>query len=174
MALTQPAQPASPIDPLSAEGQAARLERAGNQIAELLRRPEVAARVRAAGPDEWSAVQVIGHVIELISYWTRQVRILADAAGAPPHFGRGLDAPERLEAVAHGAASDPDTLLRQLDAAIGAGADAIRGMTAEQRAKTGVHNRRGEETVAQFIEALIVGHVEDHLTQIKQVLGSAN
>jgi hypothetical protein len=172
LGLMQQLQSPAPPDPLSAEGQAQRLERANTEIAELLRRPEVAQRVRAAGPDEWSAVQVIGHVIELIPYWTREIQALADASGEPPHFGRGLDAPERLAAVAHAAGSDPDELLRQLDGAVRAGAAAMRAMTPEQRAKTGVHNRRGELPVAEFIEILIVGHVEDHLAQIKQVLGA--
>ena len=173
MGLMQQGQQPAPADPLSAEGQAQRLERASAQIAALLRRPEVAERVRAAGPDEWSAVQVIGHLVELIPYWTGQMQILAQATGEPPHFGRGLDAPERLEAVAHGAAADPGELLQQLAGAAGAGAAAIRAMTPAQRARHGVHTRRGEETVAAFIEALIVSHVEDHVTQIQQVLGAA-
>ena len=171
MGLSQELRQPAPADPLSAEGQAQRLETASTQIAELLRRPDVAERVRAASPDEWSAVQVIGHVIELISYWMGQVQVLADASGEPPHFGRGLDDPDRLEAVAHGAASDPDALLRQLDDAARAGAAAIRAMTPAQRAKHGVHTRRGDETVAEFIEALVVSHAEGHVTQIRLVSG---
>jgi hypothetical protein len=155
----------------SAEDQAQRLERASDHMADLLRRPEVAQRVRTAGPDEWSAVQVIGHVIELVPYWMGQMQMLVSAEGAPPSFGRGLDAVERLEGVAHGAASDPEALLRQMEEAVQAGAAGIRAMTTEQRAKKGVHNRRGEATVAEFIEALLVAHVEDHLAQIEQALG---
>src|SRR5262249_36341633 len=133
MRLMQPMQTPAPPDPQSAEGQAQRLERAAAQIAERLRQPEVAQRVGAAAPDEWSAVQVIGHILELVPYWTSQIQILADADGEPPHFGRGLDAPERLEGVAHGAATDPDELLQQLEAVAQAGAAHIRAMTPEQR-----------------------------------------
>ena len=156
----------------SAEGQAQRLERASDQMAGLLRRPEVAERVRSAGPDEWSAVQVIGHVIELLPYWMGQMQVLVSAEGAPPAFGRSLDAPERLEGVAHGAASDPEALLQQMADAVSAAAAGMRAMTTEQRAKKGVHNRRGEATVAEFIEALVVAHVEEHVAQIKQALGA--
>jgi hypothetical protein len=170
--MPQPQQPPA-ADPLSAEGQAQRLEQAAQQIDALLRRPDVAARVRAAGPDEWSAVQVIGHVIELVSYWLGQIQILADATGEPPHFGRGLDDSDRLEAVARGAATDPAALLAQLHDTLRAGAAAIRAMTPAQRARHGVHSRRGDETVAEFIEALVVSHVEGHLAQIQQVLGAA-
>ena len=83
-----------------------------------------------------------------------------------------LDDPERLEAVARGAASDPEALVLQMDGAVRAAAAEIRAMTPEQRAKTGTHNRRGKQTVAEFIEVLVVGHVEEHVTQIKQVLGT--
>ena len=52
------------------------------------------------------------------------------------------------------------------------GRSRMEGMTPEQRAKTGTHNRRGKQTVAEFVEGLVVGHVEDHVAQIKQVLGT--
>jgi hypothetical protein len=158
-------------DPNSAEGQAARLERVNAQVAALLRRPEVAQRLRAAGPDEWSAVQIVGHLTELIPYWMRDAHMMAAATGEPPKFGRGLDAPERLEAVERGATSDPDELLRLLDGEVRSAAAGIRGMSPAERAKTGVHSRRGEITVADAIRVLIVEHVEDHVQQLKQALG---
>jgi hypothetical protein len=159
-------------DRKSAEGQALRLESVNSQIAALLRRPEVAQRLRAAGPDQWSAVQILGHMIELINYWMRDIRAMAVAAGEPPRFGRTLDSPERLEAVQRGADSDPADLLRQLDSAVRAAAGDIRGMAPAQRAKTGIHNRLGEIAVSNAIEELVVAHVEAHLAQIQQTLGT--
>ncbi len=170
--LMQQLRQAQPPDPQSAEGQALRLENVNHQIASLLRRPQVIQRLRAAGPDEWSAVQVLGHMIELIGYWMRDARLLAAATGTPPHFGRTLDAPERLEAVQHGATSDPEELWRELDGVIRIAATDIRGMTPAQRAQKGLHSRVGEISVADAIETLIVAHVENHLRQIKQVLGT--
>ena len=155
----------------SAEGQAARLESVNIQVASLLRRPEVAQRLRAAGPDEWSAVQIVGHLTELIPYWMRDAHLMAAATGEPPKFGRTLDAPERLEAVERGATSDPDELLRLLDREVRSAAAGIRGMSAAERAKTGIHSRQGEITVADAIRVLIVEHAEAHVNQLKQVLG---
>ena len=160
-------------DPKSAESQARRLENVNRQLAALLRRPEVAQRVRAAGPEEWSSVEILGHMIEFINYWMGSARTLATATGEPPHFGRSVDAPERLAAVQHGAASDPEALLAELDRAVTVAASDIRAMTPAQRARTGIHNRLGEIAVADAIEELVVGHTEAHLAQAQQVLGMA-
>jgi len=162
---------APPPEPNSAEGQAARLESVNAQVAALLRRPEVAQRLRAAGPDEWSAVQIVGHLTELIPYWMHDARLMAAATGEPPKFGRTLDAPERLEGVQRGANSDPHELLRLLDREIRAAVAGIRGMSAAERAKKGIHSRQGEIAVADAINVLIVDHAEAHVQQLKQVLG---
>ena len=158
-------------DVATAENQARRLEIVGDEIAAWLRRPDMAERLRAAGSDEWSAAQILGHLIELIPYWMRDARLLAAASSEPPHFGRTLDAPERLDGVQRGATGDLDELLRQLGAEIRAAAADIRGMSAAERAKTGIHNRRGEMPVSDVIEVLIVAHVEEHEAQVRRVLG---
>ena len=78
---------------------ARRLESVYSQLTTLLHRPDVARRLRTApGNDEWSALQVLGHMAEMIPYWLGHCRTLI-AAHEPPHFGRTLDAPERLAAV---------------------------------------------------------------------------
>src|SRR5437588_459572 len=101
--------------PDSAEGQARRLEAVYQQMAALLSDTRVAQRLRAAGPDEWSAVEIVGHMTELIPHWLHDAQTLIAASGDPPAFCRNLDAPERLEAVQRAATSDPDELLRALD-----------------------------------------------------------
>ena len=50
----------------SSETQARRLESVYSQLTTLLHRPDVAQRLRTApGNDEWSALQVLGHLGEL-------------------------------------------------------------------------------------------------------------
>ena len=155
----------------SAEDEARRLEAVNSAIRDLLHQPEVAERLRAAGPEEWSALQIVGHMDEMIPYWMGHARRMAAATGEPPRFGRMLDAPERLEAVTLGANGDADELLRQLDAVCRAAAADIRSLSPAERAKTGIHLRRGEMTVAAVIEDLVVHHAEEHEEQIRQVLG---
>jgi hypothetical protein len=61
----------------SGEAQAKRLEQVYEVVARLLREPGVAARLRTApGEHEWSAMQTLGHVTEMIPYWLNHCRTL--------------------------------------------------------------------------------------------------
>jgi uncharacterized damage-inducible protein DinB len=153
------------------EAQAQRLEKVYEQLATLLRQREIAGRVRAAGgEDEWSAMQILGHMVEMIPYWLNHCRVMIAAAAEPPQIGRMLDAPERLAGVERGAAAELDELLRQLKDEVQAAAPAIRQISAAERGKKGVHVRRGEVTVADVVGQFIVTHAEDHLAQVRAAL----
>jgi uncharacterized damage-inducible protein DinB len=155
----------------SSEAQARRLEQVYEQLSALLERPDVAERLRTApGDQEWSALQIVGHMNEMIPYWLDKCQLMIDAIAEPPHFGRTLDAPERLAGVALGVTNDVPQLLAQLKQAIDAGAKQIRGMSEAECSKTGIHSTQGSMTVAAVVERLIVGHAEAHLGQVQAAL----
>jgi uncharacterized damage-inducible protein DinB len=154
------------------EAQARRLESVSEQLTELLNHPDAARRLRAApGPNEWSAMQVLGHVVEMIPYWMNHCRALI-AAAEPPRFGRTPDAAERLAGVARGAAAEPGELMRLLQKEVQAAARSIRQMTTVERGRKGVHVKRGEMTVGDIVELLIVAHAEEHVKQVRAALRS--
>src|SRR5262249_52261924 len=129
-----------------------------------------ASRLRTApGKDEWSAMQTLGHVTEMIPYWLNHCRVLIAATGEPPRFGRTAGSPERLAGVAHGAASNPEELLVRLHEEVRAAA-AIRKLTLAERSKRGISGERGEITVEEVIESIIVSHAEEHLAQVRCAL----
>ena len=85
----------------SHDAQAKRLERVYEEVAKLLREPGVVARLRTPpGENEWSAMQTLGHMTEMIPYWLNHCRTLIAAMGTPPTFGRTPGSPERLAGVA--------------------------------------------------------------------------
>ena len=95
----------------SGEQQAERLEQVCEEVTRLLRDPDVASRLRAApGENEWSAMQTLGHMTEMIPYWLNHCRVLMSASGELPTLGRAPGSPERLAGVAHGAAAEPDRI----------------------------------------------------------------
>ena len=111
----------------SGEAQAKRLERVYEEVAKLLREPGVASSLRTPpGGKEWSAMQTLGHMAEMIPYWLNHCRTLIAATGPPPTFGRIPGSPERLAGVAHGASADADALRRQLHEEVRAAKSAIR------------------------------------------------
>ena len=155
------------------EGQAQRLERVYEQVARLLGEPGVAARLRTApGENEWSAMQTLGHMAEMIPYWLSHCRALIAATGDPPTFGRIAGSPERLAGVARGATAQPGALLTQLRDEVRSAASIIRGLSSAERSKRGVNPGRGEMTVADVIESFIVNHAEEHLAQVRSALGA--
>ena len=155
----------------SGEAQAKRLERVNEEVAKLLQEPGVAPRLRIRpGRTEWSAMQTLGHMTEMIPYWLNHCRTLIAAAGTPPAFGRTAGSPERLAGVAHGASTEPDALLHQLHEAVRAAASEIRQLSTTERGKRGISSERGEMTVAQVIESFIIDHAEEHLAQVRNAL----
>ena len=155
------------------ETQAKRLERVYEQVAKLLREPNVASRLRTApGENEWSAMQTLGHMTEMIPYWLNHCRVLIAATGEPPTFGRTPGSPERLAGVAHGATAEPDALLSQLEEEVRAAAGTIRKLSMAERSKRGIYSGRGEMTVAEVLESFVVSHAEEHLAQVEAALRS--
>jgi uncharacterized damage-inducible protein DinB len=154
------------------EAQAQRLERVHEQLAALLNQPDVAERLRTVpGESEWSALEVLGHIIEMIPYWLDHCHRLM-AAAEPLRFGRTLDSPERLAGVERATTRDPGALLRSLNDEVEVATTAIRHLSAGEQSKTGIHLRQGEMMVAEVIERFIVAHAEDHLAQIRAALQS--
>jgi uncharacterized damage-inducible protein DinB len=170
--LGQEADVTTPAAESPGEGQARRLERVYDEVARLLRDQGVAARLRTAPREnEWSAMQTLGHMTEMIPYWLSHCRTLIAATGELPRFGRTPGSPERLAGVEHGAAAEPDALLGQLQQEVRAAAGAIRKLSTAERGKRGLYTGRGEMmTVADVIESFIVGHAEEHLAQVQAAL----
>ncbi|HZW36174.1 MAG: DinB family protein [Deltaproteobacteria bacterium] len=152
------------------ETQARRLEDVCEQLATLLDPSGAPRRMRDAGDNEWSVMQVLGHMVEMIPYWLGHCHTLIAATGEPPVFGRGLDTPERLAGIERGASGDPKELLGLLNDEVKAAARAIREMSDADRGKKGIHIRLGEFTVAATVERFIVAHAEEHLEQIRAAL----
>lgn len=150
--------------------QAHRLEALYTALEAELTQPGLMDKLRhPASANEWSAMQTLGHMVEMIPYWMHDCQTIIAAAN-PPQFGRGIDAPERLEGVEQAANKTPDELLNQLNAEVNAASAAILAMTSTDRAKQGIHIRKGATTVAEIIETFVVAHAEDHLEQIRKAL----
>jgi hypothetical protein len=154
-----------------AESQARRLEKVAEEMTRMFRRPEVAWLLRNA-PDvnDWSAMQILGHTVEMIPYWMHHIQAMVAAEGSPYRVGRTPDAPERLAGIERGVAGDPDEMLRQLAHEVRAAAGAIRRMTVEERGRAGVYAKGGAITVAEAVARFIVAHAEEHLAQVQAAL----
>ncbi len=162
-------------DKTQPETQAQRLEQVLQQLEIELQKPSAAQRFHhRAGGTEWSAMQILGHMIEMIPYWLHDCQEIIAATDHQVKFGRGEDAPERLEGVESVENKNPDEVLPLLRQEITNATRIIRAMSPAEREKKGIHTRRGELTVADIVENVIVAHAEAHLGQIYQALQASN
>ena len=162
---------AADISTTPSEAQARRLERVYEQVSTLIHQPDVVQRLRTAPGDQaWSALQIIGHMVEMIPYWLHHCHLLIAATLEPPQFGRTLDAPERLAGVEAATTRDADKLLGQLKQAVETAVKDIRHLSEMERGKIGIHVRQGQMTVADIVEQFIIGHAEAHVVQVQDTL----
>ena len=121
---------------------------------------------------DWGPPEVLGHVDEMLPYWVDQLEavLAGDPAAAVP-FGRIATDQSRLDRIQ---ADRAHPVGRQLDdiAAGLARAEAFAvGLTAADAGRLGRHPTRGELTVRDSVERFLVVHLEEHVVQLREILG---
>jgi hypothetical protein len=121
---------------------------------------------------DWGPKEVLAHVAEMLPFWLGQIdRILATpAADGPPPFGRVSTDPNRIARIG----ADRMLAAGELFDRAAEGAVAVERRVGElapaDLARSGVHARLGEMTVPAIVERFIVGHLEEHVRQLDEVL----
>jgi uncharacterized damage-inducible protein DinB len=154
------------------EEMARRLEAAGQ---ELLRRVEPLAGedlYRKPADGEWSVMQVLAHVAEMLPYWSRQAREIVARERDNEPFGRTHDDPGRVAAVEQHASNGLDTMLARLRSGLAEAVGTIRGLPPNAWARTAQHARRGEMTIEQIVQDFLVSHLDEHSQQIEATLSA--
>jgi hypothetical protein len=114
----------------------------------------------AAG--EWSAVEVLGHMIDKMQIWTSRVeRLMAEERPALPSYDQ--DALVRDHDYLH---ADPEVLFEQLRQACERFATLVERISTSALQREGVHEEFGPMTLRQCIEAPLES-VPGHLEQLR-------
>lgn len=150
----------------------------------LRERVEAAQRAYAAPPREgwgepgpvdegtgerWDRGNVLGHVAEMVPYWTAQFRAVLE--GRAEAVGRDeVGFAQRRMGVDAGREAGEDGLLARIDAGI----EGLLALLAElDDADLGrrvvARSPRGdqESTVRELLDRLLVGHLEEHVRQLR-------
>ena len=114
----------------------------------------------AAG--EWSAVEVVGHMIDKMQIWTGRVeRLMVEERPALPGYDQ--DALVREHDYLH---ADPEVLFEQLRQACERFAALVERIPTSALQREGVHEEFGPMTLRQCIEAPLES-VPGHLEQLR-------
>jgi len=149
---------------------------------EQLRRPiqagepwPLAERWDDAPETRWGPPEVLAHLAEMIDYWDGELsRIAASDGSAPVPFGRVATDTRRLSRIETDRTRPTGALLDDI-AALGATfAGHWASWSPSERARVGIHPTRGEFTVEAAAVRFIVGHLEEHVIQLRVLLDATS
>jgi hypothetical protein len=127
----------------------------------LLLSDDPAIRHRPAA-SEWSAVEVVGHIIDKMQIWTSRVeRLMVEERPALPAYDQ--DALVREHDYLH---ADPDVLFEQLRQACERFATLVERTPISALQREGVHEEVGQMTLRRCIE-LPLESAPEHLEQLR-------
>ena len=134
--------------------------------------------VYGPGPESsWGPREVLAHVAEMLPFWLGEIERIVDAGvgpggGEPPAFGRLEDDPIRVQVIGRDRAFPGRELLGRIDVEGRRVAARLRELD-PQGGLLGRHPTRGDLSIADLAERLIVAHAEGHVTQLRESVGGA-
>lgn len=153
-----------------------RLERGADAMVDLggalaAGEPWPVSAVVGPGPESsWGPREVLAHVAEMLPFWLGEIELILDAGGGgePPAFGRLEDDPMRVEIITRDRRYPARELLGRVDVEARRVARRFRALADDDAAALGRHVTRGDLSVADIAERLIVSHLEGHVTQLRE------
>jgi hypothetical protein len=134
--------------------------------------------VYGPGPESsWGPREVLAHVAEMLPFWLGEIERIVDAGvgeggGEPPAFGR-LEADDaRVSIIGRDRTFPGRELLGRIDVEGRRVARRFRALDAEAPL-LGRHPTRGDLSIADIAERLIVSHAEGHVTQLRESVGGS-
>ena len=120
---------------------------------------------------DWGPREVLAHVNEMGPYWTDQLdAVIAEDPATMVPFGRVATDPERLARIGADRVKPVDQLLDEIQVGLTRAATFVTNLAAADGERMGLHPRLGELAVRAAVERFLVTHLEDHVTQLHEIL----
>ena len=116
--------------------------------------------------ERWDRFNVLGHTAEMLPYWSGQLDKCLKSGG---EFGRAPGSAQRLEGIESGRLLGEPQLRERIET----GAEALLGLIATladaDLDREVVHNTRGPMKLRDALETYLVGHFEEHCSQLAEL-----
>jgi hypothetical protein len=145
------------------------IERAGAEFAGFVESLSDEQFHRRPAPEEWSAAEITGHMSEAPLTFAKHAQRVAAEPGAA--IGRPPDDPGRLSAVERLAGRGPKDGAQLVRDGFRDACVILRALSEEGWQATGKSPRLGDVTMLEFIEDVVLKHVQGHLRQAKDAAG---
>ncbi len=130
--------------------------------------PEVFGAQDSQTAERWNAGNILGHLAEALPLWTRQAR---DVIRGGAETGRGTSGyVSRREGIDRGGGTSEAQLKPSIAAAVSELVAFLRSLSDADLDRRILHHARTEDrqlTLGDFIDEFLVGHLEEHVLQIK-------
>lgn len=156
-------------DHLGINGLANEVLQLAERFAAFVERLSVEAFHRRADDEAWTAAEITGHAAEFPLLFTSAAATVARQPGF--RFGRELDDPGRLAAVARLGSASPAEGAEAIRRAAADAAATIRDIDPGAEHSTGVRLNGDIVTVRWIIEELVRDHLALHFRQARQAAG---
>jgi uncharacterized damage-inducible protein DinB len=117
--------------------------------------------------ESWHRGNVLGHMSEMLAYWTDQIRRANDGSG---RVGRDQEgATKRRQGIEQGDAAAEAELKLAVDEEIGSVLELLEVLSSEDlERKVVFHNREGDRDarLGELVQRLVVSHLEEHVAQL--------
>jgi hypothetical protein len=149
-------------------------ERVAAARADLARTP--GSEARGTGPidpatgEAWHRGNVLGHMSEMLDYWTVQIQRTTEGATKMGRDDKGTAS--RRQGIDQENGLSEVELRKAIDGKIGRVLVLMAAMTPEDLERTvDFHNREGDRQarVGELLQTLIVAHLEDHIHQLNEL-----
>ena len=128
------------------------------------------------GPEaeaRWGPREVLAHVEEMLPFWLGEAERILDApAGSEVPIGRVATDPLRTGVIGRDRTLPWRELFGRVASDGARMAARMRELTEAEAARTGVHPRLGEMTVAALFERFVVSHIEEHVVQLREIIAA--
>jgi hypothetical protein len=123
---------------------------------------------QSPAPDEWTLMENLAHVIEIMPYWGDEIAKLVAAPGQK--FGRTMEHEGRIRAIQEHKMDSLDQVKIALPDSYNYLDHILASLKDSDLELTGVHSKYGERTLDWFVDEFVVRHLAAHVKQIKDCL----
>lgn len=125
-----------------------------------------------APESSWGPREALAHVAEMLPFWTGEIARVVVGAPQPVPFGRVQSDVLRIGVLERDRTLPLGELFERIDAATDRIARRLEAMSPADAARRGVHPRLGELAAAEIAERLLVGHLEEHVQQLRDLVAA--
>jgi hypothetical protein len=118
----------------------------------------------------WGPREVLAHMAEMLPFWLGELERVVDGEREPVPFGRVADDAARIGLIERDRTLPLRVLFARVDRGLHDWAERLPTLSADERAKLGLHPRLGEMPTGGILERFVIGHAEEHVAQIEALL----